>query len=184
MPDVRFRNSARYAGEPLLLMTRQIVTAGDSSLPLTITHSGDVYKVVTEDGASFEIAIRSVEPNIADLTVNGRRVVVPYLRKGATVEFVHDGETYRVEVTSGGRKRERSHAGTTSAPMPGVIRKIEIAVGDAVDRGTPLLVLEAMKMEHQIAAPHAGKVMEIRCSIGELVQPGVDLVEIEPQESA
>jgi 3-methylcrotonyl-CoA carboxylase alpha subunit len=63
-----------------------------------------------------------------------------------------------------------------SAPMPGVVLKILVAVGDHVNKGAPLLILEAMKMEHQLTAPHDGTVLSINCKEGELVQPGLDLV--------
>ena len=51
-------------------------------------------------------------------------------------------------------------------------------IGDVVTRGQPLLILEAMKMEHAIAAPRDGRVSAVNCSEGELVQPGVDLIEL------
>jgi biotin carboxyl carrier protein len=63
-----------------------------------------------------------------------------------------------------------------SAPMPGVVLKILMQVGDEVTKGTPLLILEAMKMEHQITAPRDGNVATINCKEGEMVQPGLDLV--------
>jgi 3-methylcrotonyl-CoA carboxylase alpha subunit len=65
-----------------------------------------------------------------------------------------------------------------SAPMPGVVLKILVSAGDVVTKGQPLLILEAMKMEHVIAAPFDGRVSAVNCSEGELVQPGVDLIEL------
>jgi 3-methylcrotonyl-CoA carboxylase alpha subunit len=62
--------------------------------------------------------------------------------------------------------------------MPGVVLKILVQQGYAVTKGTPLLILEAMKMEHQVVAPRDGTVAAIHCREGELVQPGIDLVEI------
>ena len=70
-----------------------------------------------------------------------------------------------------------------SAPMPGVVLKIFVEAGDVVAKGDPLLILEAMKMEHQIASPHDGVVDAIHCSEGEMVQPGVDLISVERTES-
>jgi 3-methylcrotonyl-CoA carboxylase alpha subunit len=63
-----------------------------------------------------------------------------------------------------------------SAPMPGSVLKILVAPGDVVQKGAPLLILEAMKMEHQLTAPRDGTVAAVNCKEGELVQPGVDLV--------
>ena len=65
-----------------------------------------------------------------------------------------------------------------SAPMPGVVLKILTEVGQEVTRGMPLVILEAMKMEHVIAAPSDGTVVAINCREGELVQPGTDLIEL------
>ena len=60
--------------------------------------------------------------------------------------------------------------------MPGLVLKILAKPGDVVAKGTPLIILEAMKMEHQIVAPRDGTVAGIHCKEGELVQPGVELV--------
>ena len=62
--------------------------------------------------------------------------------------------------------------------MPGVVTKILVTTGQEVAKGTPLVILEAMKMEHQIVATHDGTVSAIRCREGELVQPGSDLIEL------
>ncbi|MSR14420.1 MAG: acetyl-CoA carboxylase biotin carboxylase subunit [Gammaproteobacteria bacterium] len=66
------------------------------------------------------------------------------------------------------------------APMPGAITAVLVKVGDKVSRGTPLLVLEAMKIEHTINAPFDGIVSEIRLSVGEQVlAEGVELIKLE-----
>ena len=54
-----------------------------------------------------------------------------------------------------------SQADTLRAPMPGLVKIVRVAKGDAVTKGQPLLMLEAMKMEHTIAAPHDGVIAEI-----------------------
>ena len=111
------------------------------------------------------------------LRVDGRIHVVPYVLQGTTVSFVFDGETYVIDVDEGStRRRARHRDHSTSAPMPGVVLKILVKVGDVVTKGTPLVILEAMKMEHQIVAHGDGTVTAINCREGELVQPGVDLV--------
>ena len=73
------------------------------------------------------------------------------------------------------------HGGMT-APMNGSIVRILVEVGQAVDAGTALVVLEAMKMEHSIRAAEAGVVKALYCTEGELVNEGTTLVELESVE--
>jgi 3-methylcrotonyl-CoA carboxylase alpha subunit len=69
-------------------------------------------------------------------------------------------------------------AGSLRAPMPGLVKIVRAAVGDAVTKGQPLLVLEAMKMEHAIAAPRDGVVTTIATE-GAQVSEGTVLVSFE-----
>lgn len=64
------------------------------------------------------------------------------------------------------------------SPMPGNILKINVTVGQKVNEGETLLVLEAMKMENEIAAPKAGTVAQIIVSNGAVVETGAPLVVI------
>lgn len=64
------------------------------------------------------------------------------------------------------------------SPMPGNILKINVTVGQKVNEGNTLLVLEAMKMENEIAAPKAGTVAQIIVSKGAVVETGAPLVVI------
>ncbi|WP_033308043.1 biotin carboxylase N-terminal domain-containing protein [Streptomyces iakyrus] len=79
-----------------------------------------------------------------------------------------------------------AHAGADSltAPMPGTVTVVKVAVGDEVSAGQSLLVVEAMKMEHVIAAPHAGKVTELDVAPGTTVAMDQVLAVIAPHEGA
>jgi propionyl-CoA carboxylase alpha chain len=66
-------------------------------------------------------------------------------------------------------------AGSLLAPMPGTVSRVGVAVGDRVVQGQPLLWLEAMKMEHLIAAPADGLVGELTVSEGQQVEVGAVL---------
>ncbi len=70
-------------------------------------------------------------------------------------------------------------AGAVRAPLPGKIIDLKVKPGDTVSRGQPLLVLEAMKMEHTLAAPADGTVKTVRYAVGEQVAEGAELVEFE-----
>jgi propionyl-CoA carboxylase alpha chain len=63
-------------------------------------------------------------------------------------------------------------SGSLLAPMPGTVVRVEVAVGDPVVAGQPVLVLEAMKMQHTVAAPHAGTITEIDVNPGSQVAAG------------
>ena len=69
--------------------------------------------------------------------------------------------------------------GDVTAPIPGAVKQILVAVGDYVSAGAAVLVLEAMKMENEISAPVAGKVSKIAVGLGESVQEGQLLLQIE-----
>jgi acetyl/propionyl-CoA carboxylase alpha subunit len=126
-----------------------------------------------------EIEVTRARDNEAEIRVGERTYIVPYVVDGTRISFAFDGVTYNAEVTDRGAKtrtRHRDHS--MAAPMPGLILKILVAKGEFVTKGAPLIVLEAMKMEHQIVATHDGTVSAVNCVEGELVQPGVDLVEL------
>jgi 3-methylcrotonyl-CoA carboxylase alpha subunit len=122
------------------------------------------------------IELLSTDGEEAEIRVDGRTHAVPYVIQGSTVNFAFDGEIYFIEVEEKGRARARHKDHSTEAPMPGVVLRILVREGDVVAKGAPLLILEAMKMEHQISAGHDGTVAAINCKEGELVQPGVELV--------
>ncbi|MEO8065201.1 MAG: acetyl/propionyl/methylcrotonyl-CoA carboxylase subunit alpha [Pseudomonadota bacterium] len=70
------------------------------------------------------------------------------------------------------------HGGLT-APMPGRVIAILASAGEKVARGAPLIVMEAMKMEHTMKAPAAGTVTRILCKVGEQVTEGAELLALE-----
>ncbi len=74
--------------------------------------------------------------------------------------------------------------GNLTAPMPGKVIAQLVPAGTWVDKGAPLVVLEAMKMEHTLVAPCTGMVKAYRYAIGEQVADGAELVDFEPQSTS
>lgn len=70
-------------------------------------------------------------------------------------------------------------SGSLLAPMPGTVVKVAVTTGDAVEAGQPVLVLEAMKMQHTVSAPHAGVVVELSVEAGSQVAAGEVLAVVE-----
>ena len=98
------------------------------------------------------------------------------VERGDGLEVVGDGGRWLmqlgpkpVEVTGAGARRERASDGRVAAPLPASVLGIHVAAGDRVERGAPLVTLNAMKMELVVEAPAAGLVETISCQVGELV---------------
>lgn len=70
-----------------------------------------------------------------------------------------------------------------TAPMPGLIRQLLVKPGDAVEKGQPLLVMEAMKLQTTLSAGGVGKVEAVLVKVGDLVTDGAELIKISPLKS-
>lgn len=86
-----------------------------------------------------------------------------------------------VDPLPAGTTREHS-ADSLVSPMPGTIIAVNVRDGEQVEKGHILLIIEAMKMEHRIKAPHGGTVRQMRLSVGDYVQQGVLLLELQPDD--
>jgi 3-methylcrotonyl-CoA carboxylase alpha subunit len=75
---------------------------------------------------------------------------------------------------------EAAAASRIIAPMPGTVTRILAEPGLDLQRGAPLIVLEAMKMEHTLRAPTDGRLKALKCAVGDFVQEGTELAEFEP----
>ena len=76
-----------------------------------------------------------------------------------------------------------SDDGRLTAPMPGKIVQLMVAEGASVEKGAPLLIMEAMKMEHTISAPAKGKVEALNYAVGDQVAEGAQLLSFAPEAS-
>ena len=99
-----------------------------------------------------------------------------FLRQAGEITVQVDGREYRLYDARQRRRVPTSAPGDLSAPMAGRIVRVLAKVGDSVRAGDTLLILEAMKMEHQITAPHDGTVASLLCEEGDQVAAGQELV--------
>ena len=119
------------------------------------------------------------------VTLAGRELGGTVVTQGEQVHVFMDGNTYvleRHDAMAHAGDDEQGHAGGLAAPMPGKIVAISVKAGDAVKKGQALLVMEAMKMEHTIAAPVDGTVREIFYAVGDQVTEGAELAGIDAAE--
>jgi propionyl-CoA carboxylase alpha chain len=143
--------------------------------------SGTRLAVVEIDDRLAAIGAERIDSDGVALTDQGvtRRYRVE--RHGATT-FVDgpDGASTLVEHDRFPMPGGHLAPGSSVAPMPGGVVRVEVAVGDTVEPGRLLVVLEAMKMEHAVTASAAGTVSEVQVSVGDQVETGRVLVVVEP----
>ena len=101
------------------------------------------------------------------------------IRRGASLYLHWDGELHTFEAFDPVTEAaiDLAHQGGLTAPMNGSIVRVLVEVGQAVEAGAPLVVLEAMKMEHSIRAPKATTVKALLCQEGDMVSEGAAVVE-------
>jgi 3-methylcrotonyl-CoA carboxylase alpha subunit len=145
---------------------------------------------VTYDGRSYLLEIDGITmPSRGELGRNGalraelggRRLSANVIVSGEKHHVFLDGRCYPLAAVDpfyqpgGGIGAE----GRLTAPMPGKIIAVMAEPGSRVEKGAPLLILEAMKMEHAIASPVAGVVKGFRFAVGDQVAEGAELVDLE-----
>ena len=143
------------------------------------------------DGAPLNPDIRKLNDRLFHIISAGNSYTV-FVRKidgpNKMVEFSINGKTAEVKISSKVEKLLRSlgmeaalqqKAENIQAPMPGLIHSIQVSVGDILQKGDPVLVLEAMKMENIIKSPGEGKVAAIHVSEKDSVEKNELLLSFE-----
>ena len=115
-----------------------------------------------------------------DLRYNGRRQMLRVFRRGEVLHIFGDAGAAQITeldpLASAGEGG--GEGGRLTAPMPGKVVSIAVKAGDKVSKGQPLAVMEAMKMEHTIAAPQDGVVGEVLYAPGDQVAEGAELLRL------
>jgi biotin carboxyl carrier protein len=152
----------------------------------TFERQGEQF-IAHTNGKSYRLDMSMVgDGNAFSLFVDGRSYdVIVDAREGCTNVLV-DGETVKVYVED---ERERTASAVASArpvgkrtlksSMPGIVVEIQVAVGDVVEDGQTLLILEAMKMQNPIQAEGSGTIAEIHVSEGDAIASGTALVDLD-----
>jgi len=106
-----------------------------------------------------------------DLELDGRRLVAEWQHEGSRW-WVQDssGEVELDELPRFPEPEAETVPGGLSSPMPGSVLSVAVAPGDVVVEGQLLVVVEAMKMEHRVTAPHGGRVSDVRVAVGDQVR--------------
>jgi len=134
--------------------------------------------VYSRDGKAQSLAGKD-EGGVLQVVLGERALRVRAVRDGAHWHLFRDGSHRVLQLQSAQTAPEPDSAlGSLAAPMPGKVLKVLVRPGAKVARGAPLMILEAMKMEHTIAAPHDGEVAAIHFKAGEQVNEGAELLRL------
>jgi propionyl-CoA carboxylase alpha chain len=149
----------------------------------------DVEYRLTRDGlvaeAHPDIALVEATPNTVVLDIAGvrRRFDVAAYPGLVCVDSVL-GAVALVPIDRFPDPAAQVAAGSLLAPMPGTVVRVAVAAGDEVRQGQPIMWLEAMKMEHAIAAPTDGEVTDLPVKVGQQVQVGTVLAIVQPSAAS
>ena len=140
------------------------------------------------NGEPFEARLISVpETPLRRLQLDGSSRTYAMVGSGGDWTVLADGEIHSAVVEDErtrqlrkvtGQSDRQEHGGVVKAPMPGMVLRLEVEVGQTVAQGAGVAVLEAMKMENEIKAPVAGVVSAIPVEAGQAVEKGTVLVEL------
>ena len=147
---------------------------------LTYQHDGSLQLAL--DGQLMSLHIEPAADGLL-VTLNGQRAHLQVYRLGEQVHLFGAGGATQITVIdllahAGVAQHE---AGRLTAPMPGKVLSFAVQAGDKVSRGQALAIMEAMKMEHTIAAPADGVVAEILYAPGDQVQEGAELLRLQAE---
>ena len=119
------------------------------------------------------------------VSVDGQALTASVVSSGDSFQIFHGGQHWSLDwsnpIAHAGEQEVGS--GRLTAPMPGKIVALLVDAGAQVDKGTPLLIMEAMKMEHTINAPSQGTVTELLYAVGDQVTEGAQLLSFEHKEN-
>lgn len=152
---------------------------------------GEGYRLELPGGA-VQAAVRAPWPDIIGdspvliggeihVELDGVRLAPTVVRDGDMLDVFHGGGHWRLGIYDPltAAEAHQGASGGLTAPMPGKVTALHVKAGATVKAGQPLIVVEAMKMEHTIQAPADGKVAEVRFKPGDQVSEGEVLIVLE-----
>ena len=149
---------------------RRLVRVDGKDLDLSYAEVDDLGQVVLlSQGKSYGLSIEGGETRVA-ITLAGHFYDVEL-------------EDERERAAHAAERAAKKGGGTVSSVMPGVVVEVLVAKGASVEKGEPLLILSAMKMQNEIAAPSAGIVKDLHVTPGQAVSAGEKLVTLAPREA-
>ncbi|HIV70119.1 MAG TPA: ATP-grasp domain-containing protein [Candidatus Aquabacterium excrementipullorum] len=157
------------------------VQGQDDTLHAVLVHHRDGSLALETGDKRPALHVQALSDNLFDITLDTDRRRLNVHQRGAIIEVFGDTLHARLSLvdpfsrTAGGD----THAGQLVTQMPGRVLALLVSAGQQVSKGQPLVVTEAMKMEHTLSAPHDGTVAELLCQVGDQVAEGTELLRLD-----
>ena len=161
------------------------LSSGGETRAIKVTHAGEGFLVTLEGEPQASVQAQMADGRLV-ATLDGLRREVDVHVDGNSLLLYRGGERIAFERIDPLHRATGAdaHAGALVAPMPGRIVELLAKPGVPVAKGAPLLVMEAMKMEHTLVAPADGQVRAFLAARGELVDDGAVLVDFAGNDDA
>lgn len=158
---------------------------GERAVAVVVNYRADGY-ALDLPGGRIEVNGEILPSGALRAVLDGRRVTAAVIRHAGDMVVIVSGVSRRLRLADplDAVEDEPASGGRMTAPMPGKVVKVHVSPGQNVLRGAPLIVLEAMKMEHAITAPSAGRVAAVHYADGDLVEEGAELLTLETSSHA
>ena len=133
----------------------------------------------TIGGQKYETTVKEIEPNVAEVIVNGTSFIVEFQKNESKKVKAARVAAPTAAPTAAPVAAKPAGAATVKSPLPGSIVKVMVKPGDSVKKGDTLLTMESMKMENVVASEYTGTVKNVLVQPGQNVMQDDKLVEIE-----
>lgn len=164
------------------------VTIGERTLRVRLRREGSTQYAAVDDSAELPVQLDRLRGSLHSLMHGELRTELLAARTDDGVELNIGGIAYRAEVMDEARARLAQVMGRggaahgrreLKAPMPGLVVKVLAEDGQDVEPHAPLVVLQAMKMENELALPRGGRVSSVKVQVGQTVEAGQVLITLE-----
>jgi biotin carboxyl carrier protein len=151
-------------------------------------HDGLTNVTIDDNSPILADASFSGIPGLVSLVINGRPTSAYVARDGRDFRVTVGDRSFYVAAANSTKRARRALGGATdplgsiTAPLAGVLVEVRVAIGDTIEEGQAILVVEAMKMQNEVQTTHSGIVTAIHFEADARVEKGAVLVEYEPAE--
>jgi 3-methylcrotonyl-CoA carboxylase alpha subunit len=159
---------------------------GETEYALAVTATGSGHWRLAIAGKLHDLRGESGPDGMLGVVLDGLRRTVRVLDYGGAMAVFFGGESWVFEAIDplAPPVGMDAAAGRLTAPMPGRVVQVLASAGDTVHQGQPMMVVEAMKMEHTIVAPRDGIVAAVHFVQGDLVEEGAELITLADGDKA